>query len=594
MASPAADRPSTATIDHSGSLNLAPATMDGFNDPPQLSLESFVPILEQLPGLVNISGAYYLHGRVAQSDWERLLAYAHDVTKFVVTDVGAGRAPHIPSATFMRLAQLQKPGFPLLPSLTRLVIVAADASISTLYLLVTSTLKTLEVGEIPDSMKDTFHSFLTMLVDEKPRLEKIILGPGQFAIQSVQAVLLFTHMRHLELNDVMVSFDATFLEQLGSLPKLESLILDARSAVYTSFDRVPIESHLLDPLPIHAPPSCPSDFLWPHPYGVPVPSLEEASLFGEGADSQCANPTPPSLPEAPKDSLPDPPSTRTPKFRLLTNFRATGHLALLQDLVDSISSTNLEAVSLTLIDPYSPPVTTAVKKQKIGTKKITSNRSPVVRLNSIPKTFSLGKFISRSEVYLKSFSISFIAHPSRSNVPLLKQNTFRHLLSCQALRHLEVQGWQLESANDALLELEFSASSPLESLHLPSNESVISLAALCRIAYARPNLRSLQCRIEPLSSIPEFTVPALGISSNSLQTLSLIGDYSIPDTRQLLRVARYLYGLFPELKEIKGDESNEDSLQWSDLLYEMVHTCQITRGYDQLRQSANRETMKEV
>ncbi|KAF8147261.1 hypothetical protein B0H34DRAFT_803403 [Crassisporium funariophilum] len=480
MASPAADRPSTATIDHSGSLNLAPATMDGFNDPPQLSLESFVPILEQLPGLVNISGAYYLHGRVAQSDWERLLAYAHDVTKFVVTDVGAGRAPHIPSATFMRLAQLQKPGFPLLPSLTRLVIVAADASISTLYLLVTSTLKTLEVGEIPDSMKDTFHSFLTMLVDEKPRLEKIILGPGQFAIQS------------------------------------------------------------------------------------------------------CANPTPPSLPEAPKDSLPDPPSTRTPKFRLLTNFRATGHLALLQDLVDSISSTNLEAVSLTLIDPYSPPVTTAVKKQKIGTKKITSNRSPVVRLNSIPKTFSLGKFISRSEVYLKSFSISFIAHPSRSNVPLLKQNTFRHLLSCQALRHLEVQGWQLESANDALLELEFSASSPLESLHLPSNESVISLAALCRIAYARPNLRSLQCRIEPLSSIPEFTVPALGISSNSLQTLSLIGDYSIPDTRQLLRVARYLYGLFPELKEIKGDESNEDSLQWSDLLYEMVHTlAKITRGYDQ-------------
>jgi hypothetical protein len=159
------------------------------------------------------------------------------VTEFILTDVENDK-PIIASSTFFRIAQFFEPNSGLLPSLLRLRIIEADNYFPCLHLLHTPSLRTLEAN-VPDRQHPNFFSFLITLVHKAPLLEEIILGPGQFPLKSLQEIPKFTLLRQLELRDVALMIDFTFLQDVGTLLNLESFVLDARSCTYTA--RIPEE-----------------------------------------------------------------------------------------------------------------------------------------------------------------------------------------------------------------------------------------------------------------------------------------------------------------------------------------------------------------
>ena len=114
-----------------------------------------------------------IHGTLKTADWARLQGYARTVSRFILTDKNS--EAQISPAAFLRLARLQHPDSPLLPSLCDLFIIDADACITHLDLLLTPSLKRLEASCIPDAQQSTFFSFLTAVKQEAPRLETLIL-----------------------------------------------------------------------------------------------------------------------------------------------------------------------------------------------------------------------------------------------------------------------------------------------------------------------------------------------------------------------------------------------------------------------------------
>ena len=81
----------------------------------------------------------YIGGSVATIDRARLRDYARMVSKFIVTDKASER--NISLSVYHRLARYSN--MPLFPSLSDLVIMDADASISHLEILLTPSLKSL-------------------------------------------------------------------------------------------------------------------------------------------------------------------------------------------------------------------------------------------------------------------------------------------------------------------------------------------------------------------------------------------------------------------------------------------------------------------
>ena len=169
------------------------------------------------------------------------------VTEFILTDGGRVK-PNIAPSAFLHIAKSLEPNSCLLPSLLRLCITDADTYLPYLHLLHTPSLKTLEATNVPDRQHPSFFSFLTTLVHKVPLLENIILGPGRFPLKSLQVILKFAHLHQLELRDVVSTIDFTFLQDVGNLPNLECLILDARSCEYVA--RIP-EDRSVTPLTEH-------------------------------------------------------------------------------------------------------------------------------------------------------------------------------------------------------------------------------------------------------------------------------------------------------------------------------------------------------
>ena len=187
----------------------------------------------------------YIHGLVDDNDLEILRSYSSLVTEFILADVESDK-PIIAQSTFLRIAELLERNSGLLPSLSRLRIIQADSYFPYLHLLHTPSLRTLEAN-VPDHQHPNFFSFLTTLVHKAPLLEEIILGPDQFPLKSLQAILRFTHLRQLELRDAASTMDFAFLQDVGTLLNLESFILDARSCTYIA--------HIPDEQPSKTPPA---------------------------------------------------------------------------------------------------------------------------------------------------------------------------------------------------------------------------------------------------------------------------------------------------------------------------------------------------
>ena len=131
----------------------------------------------------------------------------------------------------MRLGQLQNrdsPG-PLLPALKRLRINDPDEwSMSQLPLFFTPSLRSLEATNIPENQQSVLLSFLITLVDESPHLTTIAFGPGILTTACFETCLNFLSLRHLELKEVKISIDFKLVIAIGTLPELDTFVLDDR------------------------------------------------------------------------------------------------------------------------------------------------------------------------------------------------------------------------------------------------------------------------------------------------------------------------------------------------------------------------------
>jgi len=255
-----------------------------------------------------------IRGSLTKADWTRLRHYTRTISKFIVTDkfniTNDASNARISPAVLLRLARLQSPDMSLLPNLSDLVIVDADASIAFLDLLITPSLKTLNASCIPDAQQSTFFFFLTAIEREVPFLQTLILGPGRFLPRSLQIISQFNSLRHLQLKHEDSTLPFAFFDNIGSLAMLEIFKLDARHVSGT------MTGDEFNPFP--------SDN-FPNSNAVDDDREEHgAADLGHSKNPICS-------------------------FNQLKVLHVIGWLPLLEDLIHRVTSTKLEDVSVTYV-----------------------------------------------------------------------------------------------------------------------------------------------------------------------------------------------------------------------------------------------------
>lgn len=159
-----------------------------------------------------------------------------------------------------------------------------------------------------------------------------------------------------------------------------------------------------------------------------------------------------------------------------------------------------------------------------------------------------------------------------------------NILSHHTLEHLEVSGWRLDSLSIPLAQL-YSLSSKLKILHFPvgiTNKG-IPLSDLRLIAESCPNLVSFQSTITDLQIIPTYSrlKGAENALSHGLEILSVGNDLENSNAQEILDVARHLFILFPNLKEIRTHQGQNEA-QWK-YIHSLVQMFQIVRLDDAAR-----------
>ena len=599
---------------------------------------------------------------------EALRSRTSMITEFTLTDVNdelddENVKPIIASSIFYRIAQSLEPNSGLFPSLSRLRIIQADIYFPCLHLLHTPSLRTLEAN-VPDHHHPNFYSFLTTLVYKAPLLEEIILGPGQFPLKSLQAILKFTHLRQLELRDSASSIDFTFLQGVGTLSNLESFILDARSCKYTA--RIPENEYSKTPPAEHTEPEDGSQMLQPS-LDIDSAANEDTTEVGSSSptlglhkDKDVDQPLPPIYNRIPCDNLEDSSISTMGGFYQLKKFHFIGGLSLLQDMIPYIASSTLEDISIT-VDQQPPQdleaenlrqeAETEKRRRELDRKtelkievmenamKIEYGYSPSHKINKASTQASTGFWktvSSRRQVILEkkatrwkeqetqyqaqceerkkaervqkcqthiailqtvssrwSATLKIVGfnnlNRSESSQPLstpriLPKLVYGTLFCHPKLETLEFKLWELDSVEDFLMSMKSSIPKNLKQLRLPIDDpgSAISLSGLLDIAEACPMLESLQCCVDTLPPIPEYSFPTSKALSHRLQSLFIANNpASLWDFNQLLLVARHFYLTFPYLQTIESVEG-PNAEQWV-RIRELVKMFQAIREDDMYR-----------
>ena len=286
-------------------------------------------------------------GVASKADILKLFALARRIGTFTLTDKRVDLESSISPGSYIRLAQLQTPGTPLFPSLKHLRIDHADASLDHLNLLVTDSLRFLEVINIDESQHSVLLLFLFALVDECPHLTSITLSPAQKG-WLISPCLQFRHLRRLQLDGIVPGFYFEELLAIGqALPELETFILDAETNDYDP--RVPT---------FHFE----TDDEWEGSSGSvsagsqdviqePVSATIGLSPGGQ-EEAKTANDYCPLDDCTPLDGATSPPTKNTPPHRVptfsqLKKLHIIGPLGLIQDLL--MLASNLEDGSITLV-----------------------------------------------------------------------------------------------------------------------------------------------------------------------------------------------------------------------------------------------------
>ncbi|KIJ96603.1 hypothetical protein K443DRAFT_10513 [Laccaria amethystina LaAM-08-1] len=211
------------------------------------TLTSFVPLLKVLPALSVQRNEYVLNGIVRKESWNQLQSFAKFIEEFCLSDAeGNPLQLRVASLTYLRLAQFQG-SLPLFPSLRRLQIVNATASLSHTFLLLSPSLEYLEISGFPPSHAHLVGSFLTTLSDEEGlSLKSLVLGPSPFDSESLRSIPCFKDLLSLKLNGAVSCWDSQLLESIGTLPKLLELVVDADDAEYHAVHSPPLPSDNID------------------------------------------------------------------------------------------------------------------------------------------------------------------------------------------------------------------------------------------------------------------------------------------------------------------------------------------------------------
>ena len=627
--------------------------------PQEFEIDSMYPVVYQLPNTIKLADKSLvsshreiktvpcdldfsfkrIRGAVSKTDLEAFSSFTRRVGSFILTDTPLHLTEYtIPPGTYIRLAQIRNPEAPFFPSLKHLRIVDADSSLDThLNFLVTNSLRSIELVNLSDSNQEVFSSFLVTLADECPQLSSITLGqdPDRRLSSSLfNDCLKFSHLRELELKDVLSELDFQLLVTIGkTLPELESFILNARTAKYslrlnstqptadadgrTPAQDVPQEGvrpftwppPLKSPSPVPIPVSsfafsfgrrpsspvpifgqCPS----PDEFGTPLISPRPLSSAKPAeADLLTSNPQltdedePPASPQAGKV---DTPSIPPPNFARLKRLHVTGELALIKDLVGSTGSAALEDMAITLVRSTPPKIVqmwedVTTYSNFRGKKKPTTTK---VRMADEVVDMESPSFVSVVEeavhttwkdtltkLYIGQHE-TYAPGEKDTTSPILQFSTIAKILSLPTLEALEVSGWKFDSVSTPLSQL----SPKLKVLHLPVGigNHGISLSDLRLIAESCPNVISLQSSIIDLKGIPAYG-PFEGAShalSHGLEILSVGNASENSNPKDILDIARHLFILFPYLKEIRT-HAGQNKEQWMYIhsLVQLLQTCRL-------------------
>ena len=549
---------------------------------------------------------------MTKESWNQLQSFAKIVEEFYLSDAEGNPQLRVAPLTYLRLAQFQ--GLvPLFPSLRRLQIINATASLSHSFLLLSPSLDYLEISGFPPSHAHLIRSFLTTLSDEEGlSLKSLVLGPSSLDSESLRSIPRFKDLLSLKLNGAVSRWDGQLLGSIGTLPKLLELVVDADDAEYHAVhsplpydnvddtkvgERSPVLGWFNSPptqaypdFPHHPPSNCGSGSQpFPIPVSPPPVHQEDVEFSFDGfvgvsrGDSRPETPsyiraarplqsTTAAIPDSPSpcsSALPKLPSLEIAGFKTLRTLSVTGSSSLIHEILSRIASLNLDAITL-VIHLSHPEPTCQKKKKKLGSKRKEPDMlmAPITddRLSALSSRIASQWASCIRVVDMKPFrSTPFFSGPT---------NAIFSLTPCEVLEVLDFRGWSFgPSLNNTISNLAHSWPK-LTSLYLPAD--YITIPTLRILALSCPLFNILEANIS-LDDIPPIDSTKGYTLSHPLEVLSA-GDNgtTIPNSRVLLLVARHLNILFPHVKVTTHENNAEQWLQ----IGEFVEAFQAVRKDD--------------
>ncbi|KAF8179863.1 hypothetical protein BJ912DRAFT_637759 [Pholiota molesta] len=578
------------------------------------AVDSFVSIIERLPGLVLEDNAYHIDGPLMEEELEQLTSYTRRIKELVLTDTAPITPPDIAPETLARLALIQDPKSPFLSSLECLRIIDANQSLLYLFFCLVPSLNSLEIVRAPSTRarQIALSSFLKELVIRVPRLSNITLC-GRVSKSFLQSSLKFNHLRQLHLTDAVESLDFAFLKEVSMLPDLESFLIDAHTAQY-KFKR-----HLL---------AANNTSLSPTTNDIGSPNLSLSA--GQMAIATDLTPLP---------------------FPRLRKLAVTGNIMLMEDLISHLPPRTVKEVSLTLVRPLPESPTTAASGLIIPPDNISSDTEHPYEDEAKPEdpmyTMSIEELkwmldhptsknkpgrtssttfetmtgvqicltleavkrykrhlaqclirvkrettlipVSQTSIFaaviemildfgaLESFSIDVSSHSAFTEVHELPWTTLGTLLSYPSLKELKIAHWALPFMEESIIDSTTAhVASPmsLQRLQLPVDETSntgITISTLDLITHYYPRLIYLECFIDIPAAVAMQFDEEVDITPHGLEVLSVGGavPHKIP-------VATHLSLLFPHLKAINTHEGyDEEDWQQIHSLVKMCHTMTL-------------------
>ena len=510
----------------------------------------------------------HIQGAVSKADLNDLSRYTRRVETFVLTDLSPDfEIWSISPATYVRLAQLRihNPDAPLFPSLKHLRIVDAKSSLFQLSFFLSNSLRSIELHNVDCTQKFVFSSFLITLADECPELSSIKLASP--IPESIWEIFLkFNHLRALELKDALTQLNFSLFSTIAqAFPQLEQFILDARSTEYKraaspdpqQWDNV-AESHPQTSQSEHN-----------------ITDAELSKLHSDGQDY-------PGLEPMSQYESMEPIESRGPTFLRLEKLHITGSLDLIQDLVESIPSRCLKEIGLTLVRSNRPKFPKKKEKRVFTGPPVRTDVETPVFATCLDKAFNTWRrtltniFIGQHEDY----SPSDQGVPRTPVLPTLPVSVCEEILLLPMVERLDISGWTIEnflkySAPFALIAPIYSN---LKYLHLPiqSNNKGIPFSGLRLVAESFPKLVSFQSSIVRLDDadipVSDPSKATTYVIFHGLEILSVGNASPNPNPKKVLDIARHIFALFPNLKEIRTHAGqNED--QW-DYIHSLVRAFQ--------------------